>query len=341
MFTEDYREACSHEKEAGSVIRDSSEEDIIFVIHNLIEQNSELISKLEEASYLERVAQEQIAESARQRDILRMEAAKIMAEAQQLADKTFRDKVLLAEQTAKQIIELAEAKAEATKTLAEQEARRIIDEARQMAGKERHSAQENKNEVGVETRTTEVIASGESSDKFSTDKEQEACWQRYIWDSAKLAWVEAGEVDFSQPLRRFPAVPDIPEEGKSPILPNRSMSTKDREVKEDDEKVKRYKGPVGIVVKSHPMSGELRKFSKHLRNLKSAYDVRLLKVDSSGKDIIIQLFLKSPIPLLDILKALPGVHTAQDDLKIGRETQRSRFKQDKTIATTITVKLTG
>jgi hypothetical protein len=339
MFTEDDREVHNREQEAGLVLRDSSDKDIIFVVHSLIEQNSELARKLEETSCLAKVAQEQIAESVRQRDISRMEAERIMAEARQLADKYFQEKVLLTEQEAKEIIKSAEAKAEAITGLAELEAKRIIDEAKQTANNDRHATQRNKGEAGVETKRTKVVALGKSSDKVSTGEGQDQYWQRYIWDSTKLAWVEAGEPGISQPLVEVLNAPDIDEAGKKPIEQRQSVTTMEREAKDNEKEVKLYRGPVEMVVKSHPGSEELRKFSKHLRNLKSTHDIRLLEVDSSGSYTIMRLFLKTSIPLLDILKTLPEVHTLYDDLKDGGKPQRARFERDKLIARSIIIEL--
>ena len=340
MFSKDDRAANNRGQEAESFMKDFSEADIIFVVQSLIEQNSELASKVEETSYVAKVAQEQVAESVRQRDMCRMEATRIMAEAQQLADRTFKEKVVLAEQEAKGIIKSAEAEAEEIKRLAEQQAKSIIDEAKHIADKDRHAAQKNRKEAEIEARTAEVVALGESSDKVSPEEDKEQHWQRYIWDSTKLAWVQAPELAISQPLQEVPNEPNIVEAGKRSIEQKQSVSTTEREAKDHENKVKLYKGPIEVVVKSRPMSGELRNFGRHLRDLKRAQDIRVLKVGSAGKDIVIRLFLKSPIPLLDILKALPEVHTVYDNPKDVGETQRSRFKPDRPIATSIMVKLT-
>jgi cell division septum initiation protein DivIVA len=328
MFTEDDREVHNREQEAWSVIGDSSGEDIIFVIYSLIQQNSELASKLEETVYQAKVAQEQIAEAVRQRDTLRIEAERMMAEARQSADKYFQEKVLLTEQEAKEIVKSAEAKAEAITRLAEHKARRIIDEAKQIADKDRQEAQKNKNETGVETGTTGVVASGNSADKVSAEEGQEQSRRGYVWESDGLAWVEAGELVVSQPLPEVLNAPDTVEIDEKAIEQKQSMPTR----------VNLYKGSIEMLVKSQ-MSVELRKFSKHLHNLKSTHGIRVLGVNSSGQDLVIRLSLQYPVPLLDILKALPEVHKLYDDPEDGGKTQRSRFKPDKPIARNIVVEL--
>ena len=91
------------------------EADILSFISSLIDQNSDLASKLEQIDTLMKLAEEQ-AETAR------AEAERIITEAKQIAERSAQEKVSIAQQQAQGIIKAAE-----------EQANRIIAEARQKA----------------------------------------------------------------------------------------------------------------------------------------------------------------------------------------------------------------
>jgi len=100
------------------------EADILSFISSLIDQNSDLASKLEQIDTLMKLAEEQ-AETAR------AEAERIITEAKQIAERSAQEKVSIAQQQAQGIIKAAE-----------EQANRIIAEARQKAEAAKWQAQE-------------------------------------------------------------------------------------------------------------------------------------------------------------------------------------------------------
>lgn len=100
------------------------EADILSFISSLIDQNSDLASKLEQIDTLMKLAEEQ-AETAR------AEAERIITEAKQIAERSAQEKVSIAQQQAQGIIKAAE-----------EQANRIIAEVRQKAEAAKWQAQE-------------------------------------------------------------------------------------------------------------------------------------------------------------------------------------------------------
>jgi cell division septum initiation protein DivIVA len=106
------------------VTNDLDQADVFLFISSLIDQNSDLASKLEQIDTLMKLAEEQ-AETAR------AEAERIIAEAKQIAEQSAQEKVSIAQQQAQGIIKAAE-----------EQANRIIAEARQKAEAAKWQAQE-------------------------------------------------------------------------------------------------------------------------------------------------------------------------------------------------------
>jgi hypothetical protein len=150
---------------------------------------------------------------------------------------------------------------------------------------------------------------------------------RYVWDSAKLAWVENTEPVNIKPQIGPPATSatrfNIPvvvsagtarqmEKDASILVTSQSEAVAQKEpvVLTGKKAAELYDGSVRLLVTSPSGLGQVRKFIANLRGLRRSYmiGIRSARV-SSRQSVAFELFLDRPTPLLEVLKRLPEVDT--------------------------------
>ena len=159
---------------------------------------------------------------------------------------------------------------------------------------------------------------------------------RYIWDDAKLAWVENTALGARQPstkqsvtssVRASPRVPakgcstrqmeqDTPvtlDSQKRAAVQERPVAMTGKEAVTNQTVAAIYVGNVKLLVTSPGGLGQLRKFSKDLSRLRHSHMIKARVVNIvSRQSLSFELFLLRPVPLVKILKALPEVDTVSD-----------------------------
>jgi vacuolar-type H+-ATPase subunit H len=113
-----------------------------------------------------------------------------------------------------------------------------------------------------------------------------------------------------------------------------------KEAASNDEVPMLCHGNVNLLVISPSGTGPLHKFSKDLGHLKRTHQIRVSKINVlSSQSIYFELFLQRPIPLLNILEALPEVATVSDGLKNSPESYRARQIRSQANTRLVKVKL--
>ena len=247
------------------ITNDLDQADVLLFISSLIDQNSDLMSKLEQIDTLMKLAEEQ-AETAR------AEAGRIIAEAKQIAEQSAQEKVSIAQQQAQVIIKAAE-----------EQARKIIAEARQKA---------------------EAASKPLSEDKLKETSET----------GPQKSHSDSGSIEVRQ------AVPPSGQEGR------------------DKEKSSAlYDGNVELVIPPPIAPDRLLKLGRQLRHTPQ---IRVLSLKGSlVQGIRIRLLLRTPVPLLNILKAIPEVEKVSGELKKANETHNPRQIRDELSVRSIMVGL--
>jgi hypothetical protein len=162
---------------------------------------------------------------------------------------------------------------------------------------------------------------------------------RYVWDNAKLAWVENTKPAKVKPQMGQPVmksvtaivpvaagagvarqkVQDKPFKttAQNGALTQKQAATVPRkEAASNDEVPMLCQGNVKLRVNSPSGMGQLRRFSNRVVNLKRTHEIKVNNIDfPSSQSICFELFLQRQIPLLKILKALPEVDTVSNGLK--------------------------
>jgi hypothetical protein len=156
---------------------------------------------------------------------------------------------------------------------------------------------------------------------------------RYIWDNAKLAWVEntkpatirpqTGPTPVSARMRNVPIADSAAIVRQTEIdtyIPVTSQSQAVGQDKSVDmtgkEYASLYHGNMQLMVESPLGLNQLRKFSAGLRSLRRSHMVRITRVSvSSGESVSFELFLAGPTPLLEVLKGLPEVATISETIR--------------------------
>ena len=188
-------------------------------------------------------------------------------------------------------------------------------------------------------------------------------WLRYVWNGDKLAWVEhTGLVESEAPTKqtaRMSVRADVPAPANTEVAPEpkherstpvvaqkKAMAETKGAVTTQEESnltpnsASLYAGPINLWVESPSGMGQLYKFSSRLGHLKRTYRVRVINFKVlSGQSICFELFLQRPIPLLNILKALPEVATVSDGLKNSPESYRPRQIRSQANTRLVEVKL--
>jgi hypothetical protein len=113
-----------------------------------------------------------------------------------------------------------------------------------------------------------------------------------------------------------------------------------KEAASNDEVPTLCHGNVNLWVISPSGMAQLHKFSNDLGHLKHIHQIRISKINVPySQSICFELFLQRPIPLLEILKALPEVDTVSNFLKNSPESYRARQIRSQVDTRLVEVKL--
>jgi cell division septum initiation protein DivIVA len=245
--------------------------DILSFINSLIDQNSDLASKLEQIDTLMKLAGEQS-------ETARAEAERIIIEAKQIAEQNAQEKVSTAQQKAQELIRAAE-----------EQASRIISEAKQKA-------------EAAEQQARQILnAAKEKAEKEALLIRQEA--QQPQLKTEPLSEGQPKETSEAN-LKKSPPKST---EAKQAITPSR------QERVDKEEKPSLYDGTVELVLPPPLAPMRLVKFGRQLRRTRQ---IRVEGLKGSLKQgIRISLFLRTRIPLVKILEAIPDVEKVSEELQ--------------------------
>jgi hypothetical protein len=186
---------------------------------------------------------------------------------------------------------------------------------------------------------------------------------RYVWDSAKLAWVENTDPAKVKPQMGQPVMKSVTanvpvaagagvarQKGQDKSVTvsaqNGVVSQKQaapmpgKEAAYNDEVPMLCHGNVNLWVISPSGMAQLQRFSNHVGHLKRNHEIKVKKIDFlSRQSICFELLLQRPIPLLKILKELPEVATVSDGLRNSLESYRAMRIRSQANARLVEVKL--
>ena len=186
---------------------------------------------------------------------------------------------------------------------------------------------------------------------------------RYVWDSAKLAWVENTKPVRARSQMRQPmmnsAKANVPvaagagvarQKGQDRfftantqnlvVTQKKAAHIPGKEAASNDEILTLCHGNVKLRVNSPSGMGQLRRFSNHVVHLKRTHRITVSKIDfPSSQSISFELFLPSPMPLPKILKGLPEVDTVSDGLRRSLESYHVTQSRDRANTRLVEVKL--
>ncbi len=273
----------------------------------------------------------------------RAEADRIVAEAQQRLEESTQEAVVLAEQQAQDIIKAAEEKAEAIKAPAKEEGDSILAEAKQKSEAAELKAQEMMIEVAEKAESIKALAEEEAS-RIVAEAEQKAehlaeAWAAKAEDegrgiieaATKRAAIEAqrtkqvveetrlrsNNLEEGQLSEKFDRLCDLLLSGAAGA--GLMMAQGDGNGKNGPAL---YHGTVEVDILPPVASDRVMKLHKYLSKTPQ---IRILDLQgSAGSGIRFKLFLRTDMPLLDMLKALPEVEKVSDGTK---QADRSHLPQ--------------
>jgi F0F1-type ATP synthase membrane subunit b/b' len=292
------------------------ESDVLLFINSLMEQNSELAEKLEQAESLAKLAMEGAQDAPQQAESAKAEADRIITEAKRTAESYARERVASAEQQAQAMFKAAQEKAESIITTAEDEANRIIHEERQKTESVRWQAKEIVTAAEAKARDVKAQAEGEASKivlEAKTRAEQEAL---RIKQEAEQILEKNKDTDNKDEIKETLAAILTQLKGSDGKQPAQVPEQEDINKK---EQFALYSGPVELEIPPPLVMGPLTNLAKHLKNTRQ---IEVLALNStSNRGLKIRLFLHNPLPLFHILKSMPQVE------KVSRGSGRSQGKQ--------------
>jgi vacuolar-type H+-ATPase subunit H len=279
------------------ITNDLDQADVLLFISSLIDQNSDLASKLEQIDTLMKLAEEQ-AETAR------AEAERIITEAKQIAERRAQEKVLIAQQQAQEIIRAAEEQAD-----------RVISEAKQKAEAVKWQA------LGI------INAAKEKAEKEALLIRQEA--EQLRVKSEPLPEGELKETSEADPKKSH--------SNPGGIEVRQAVPLSGQEGKDKDKSSALYDGNVELVIPPPIAPDRLLKLGRQLRHTRQ---IRVLSLKGSlVQGIRIRLLLRTPVPLIEILEAIPEVDKVSGDLKKANETNNPPQTRDELSAKSILVRI--
>ena len=209
----------------------------------------------------------------------RAEAERIIAEAKQMAEQTAQEKASIAQQKAQEIIRAAE-----------EQASRIISEARQKA-------------EAAELQARQIL----NAAKEKTEKEA-----LLIRQEAQQLRLKAKPLSVGQPKETSEANPEKSHSNPEVMEVKQALLPSGHEC-EDKEETVLYDGTVELVLPPPIAPTRLLKFGRQLRHTRQ---IRVVGLNGSlTQGIRIRLFLRTRIPLLKVLEAIPEVEKVSGELK--------------------------
>jgi cell division septum initiation protein DivIVA len=234
----------------------------------------------------------------------RAEAEKIITEAKQIAEKTSQEKLLIAQQQAQEIIKAAEEQASRISSEAKQKARAVEWQARQILNAAKEKAEKETLLIRQEAQQLQLKT------KPLSEVQPKVTAQADIEKSR----LDSGDTKVKQ------AIPPSGQEGKG---------------KEENSEL--YDGTIELVIPPPVAPTRLLKLARQLRRTRQ---ISILNLDVSlAKGARIRLFLRTRIPLLKILEAIPEVEKVTGELKKASGAHNHPQTRDKLSAKSILVQI--
>ena len=234
----------------------------------------------------------------------RAEAGRIIAEAKQMAEQSAQEKVSTARQKAQEIIRAAE-----------EHASRIISEARQKA-------------EAAELQARQIL----NAAKGKTEKEA-----LLIRQEAQQLRLKAKPLSVGQPKETSEANPEKSHSNPEVMEVKQALLPSGREDEDKEETPELYDGTVELVIPPPIAPTRLLKFGRQLRHTRQIRVVGLKGSLSQG--IRIRLFLRTRIPLLKLLEAIPEVEKVSGELKKADAAHNPAQTRDELSAKSILVRI--
>jgi cell division septum initiation protein DivIVA len=210
----------------------------------------------------------------------RAEAEKIITEANQIAEKTSQEKVSTAQQKAQELIRAAEEQASRIISEAKQKARAVEWQARQILNAAKEKAE----------KETLLIRQEAQQLRLKTKPLSEVQPKVTAQADIEKSRLDSGDTKVKQ------ALPPSGQEGEGKA-----------------ENSELYDGTVELVILP-PIAPE--RLLKLVRQLRRTRQISIMNLDVSlAKGVKIKLFLRTRIPLLKILEAIPEVEKVSGELK--------------------------
>ena len=239
-----------------------------------------------------------------QAETARAEAERIITEAKQIAERSAQEKVSIAQQQAQGIIKAAE-----------EQANRIIAEARQKAEAAKWQAQEIINAAKEKAEKEALLIRQEAEQlRMKSKPLPEGELKETSETGPKKSHSDSGSIEVRQ------AVPPSGQEGR------------------DKEKSSAlYDGNVELVIPPPIAPDRLLKLGRQLRHTRQ---IRVLSLKGSlVQGVRIRLLLRTPVPLIEILEAIPEVAKVSGERKKANETYNPRQTRDELSVRSIMVGL--
>jgi len=305
--------------------------DTMHFIYSLIEQNSELAARLEQADSRLKLAEELVREAARKLDITRAESQIIIDEAYQTAAKVTQEKLSSATQQAQQIVK----EAEAVKSRAEVESNRMISEARQLAEAAKKQAHEIVNSAAAQADSTRALAKQEA-DKILVDTtkiaEEQALHIRN--EAAKMLENSKGLIH-SEPVEKFEQIHNRLHSVQDVVGQKQVEATLVQGPGSEEKKPVFYEGAIELLIKPPITTNNVSGLLTHLKQIRGIGIVELKK--SSDHGVCVKLLVRSRVPLLNILKEAPEVEEVYPALRKDGNKATSRQTAEAAAARSISV----
>ena len=234
----------------------------------------------------------------------RVEAERIITEAKQMAEQTAQEKASIAQQKAQEIIRAAE-----------EQASRIISEARQKA-------------EAAEWQARQIL---------NTAKERAEKEALLIRQEAQQLRLKPRPLPLGQPKETSEANPKKSLSNSEVMEVKQALLPSGREDEDKEETPELYDGTVELVIPPPIAPTRLLKFGRQLRHTRQIRVVGLKGSLSQG--IRIRLFLRTRIPLLKVLEAIPEVEKVSGELKKANEVHNPAQTRDELSAKSILVRI--
>lgn len=257
---------------------------------------TELTARAEEEA---RVKAEATGNEAREK--AKAEAEGIRTEAERKAEESARQKLTWAEERAVEMAKAAGDKAEATRKLAEEEAAKITADAREQAEQEASQTRDEARRLLLESRKIAESEISELKGRFL-----KAC-EGVFSEAAVYPRERQGDNGEMQVQTVFEPVQAAPVSLESPAEPPEAP-------KGDGKTSTTFHGDVELVVMP-PVS--LERLLDLYRHLRSTPEIKVLYMKGAPNNAVnIRVYIPDPLPLMNVLEALPEVESVSDRRKV-------------------------